>query len=89
MDSISTVDFLTTDIAATPSCASQEKLAMQQCAGVGHAYDAANLKCLAEKGVLNSLFHDPNTVRRGDQEPAKVTLRCAEGQTSIDSLPNL
>ena len=90
VDPISIIDFLPTDIAASPSCAAQEKLATQHCAGVGRPYDADNVKCLAGQGVLINRFSDPEkTVRRGDNEPYKLTLRCAEGQTSIDVIIGL
>jgi hypothetical protein len=72
-----------TDIAAAASCAEQQARATQRCAGVGKAYDAQNLRCLAGQGIWNSLLHDPAEAS-ASSEKQRLTLRCAEGETWID-----
>ncbi len=72
-----------TDIAAAESCADQEARAKQRCAGVGHPYDPANLRCLAGQGIWNGLLHDDPGPLASD-EKQRLTLHCAEGETWID-----
>jgi hypothetical protein len=82
--SLGSITFPSTDIAAAPSCDQQEARAVQHCAGSGRPYDAVNLKCLAGQGILNSLFHDDRAPTEGADEPRRLTLRCLEGEASID-----
>jgi hypothetical protein len=72
-----------TDIAAAGSCADQEARATRRCAGVGNAYDASNLRCLAGQGIWNTLLHEAAkpSASGGKQ---RLTLDCAEGATWID-----
>ena len=77
------VELPVTDIAAAGSCADQEARAARRCAGVGNAYDASNLRCLAGQGIWNTLLHEAGepSVNRDEK---RLTLHCAEGDAWID-----